>query len=240
MNKVIKTYHLGKNCAVLLARTAVFIALIIMSLNTTAQSIKDELKQITSLYADGTNSYDFTYKYYDKSGASSTGQTIQGSLKKKGNLYSYKIGDNHIIRNKHHILVMDQKNQVLMLDTVTTEMGIAQMMPLDSLLQYYSDMKRSVAGTNIIYNMQVDWRGGATVSMTVDKSNWHVLKIEITLNNDESEMEQGKMVMDFANVKLNTTIPPSEFSITKYIKQKNGAYEPMPAYGTWHFMNHLR
>ena len=194
------------------------------ALSSSAQDFRSELKKISSLYSEGSMSYDFSYSYFSNE-IGSIDQTMSGSLVKKDDYYSYIIGSNHIIRTEKHILVIDSRHKVLLLDSVTSNLGMTPMIPIDSLFQFYKNMKRTVDGDQIRYEMEVELMGGTKVAMTINKIDLSLQKIEMWMGEDQTLEESGKMVMNFSNVKLKPELfirNPSEFEQTILnLKQTN-------------------
>lgn len=224
-----------------LNRALLLLLVLGIAITTYAQSsvVKKEFKTLSKLYTTEDHSYSFTYSYTDGKNSNAT-QNLTGSIKKKGEQYVYELADKKLIRNNTYILIVDQENKALLLDTVDERLrDMTAAMSLDSMFKHYNNIKRVVSGSSTTYTMNTDWNGGATLEMKVNNTNWHLQKINVTFTEKNNIAAGGTIELNYSNVQLKSAIPSSAFSLNKYLIRKNNTFKPTPSYQNWVFVNHL-
>lgn len=210
------------------------------------EAIAKEWEKILANYQGDDMNVKFRYSYYFDVNVPTPNRVLDGEMIQKGDQYFYKLGYTEIMRSNDYIVVLDNQQKTILLDTIVPELAnntIQDQFPLDSFLQFYGEVESKTENGIRFYKFESPLAGVSHTEMKVNTRDWTIKSVEIFFfenrpGKDETKI-RNKLKIDYLQHGSSKNTSPSLFKVSRYIRIFGKNYQPNQAYRNYFFMNNL-
>ena len=230
-------------------RTVLSIMLCLIGLTSWSQAwdITIDLEKVRKAYLKLDNyKVDIDYNEYDKANGGSLVSSHKGNLKKKGELYSMKVGDQTVVNGRDMAIVMnDQEKLMVAMEPQSigfsgmTDVPVGDLLKLSSEYSKIDNLKPGLRG----YRFEFIAAEYEAIEVIFNHQSGHLNKIILYAHEHEDDAgnkTKKRLEIEYGELLLEAEFTSKDFDTSSFITEVNGAYKPSQKFQEYTLIDQTR